>query len=235
MADLFLVRHGQASFLAEDYDQLSETGLKQAAALGKWLRGTGRAAGLVVRGRMRRHRETAETCLAAWQPADGEAVPMRIDAAFDEFDHMDVLCGRHPEFREEGRLARFLATQDDPRRTFQELFTQSVERWTAGRHDGDYRESWGAFQARCVAGLRRVMECTPPSGAAWVFTSGGPMAAACKHVLELSDAKAMELNALIPNTAVTTLRHGRGRVNLAGFNSVAHLDAAGDADLFTYR
>ncbi|HYH21891.1 MAG TPA: hypothetical protein VD995_25065 [Azospirillum sp.] len=103
------------------------------------------------------------------------------------------------------------------------------------RHDADYRENWSAFQARCVYGLKRVMERTPPSGSVWVFPSGGPIAAVCKHMLDLSDVKAMELNGLIPNTAVIRLPHGRGRVGLAGFNGVAHLDAVGDAELFTCR
>ncbi|MFP2905716.1 histidine phosphatase family protein [Pyxidicoccus sp. 3LFB2] len=38
MGVVYLVRHGQASFGAADYDQLSETGLAQARVLGETLR-----------------------------------------------------------------------------------------------------------------------------------------------------------------------------------------------------
>ena len=36
MGMLYLVRHGQASFGAADYDQLSELGARQCEALGRW-------------------------------------------------------------------------------------------------------------------------------------------------------------------------------------------------------
>ena len=36
MGQLYLVRHGQASFGADDYDQLSELGRRQAVQLGRY-------------------------------------------------------------------------------------------------------------------------------------------------------------------------------------------------------
>jgi broad specificity phosphatase PhoE len=41
MGTLYLVRHGQASFGADDYDQLSELGRRQSVRLGEYLRGKG--------------------------------------------------------------------------------------------------------------------------------------------------------------------------------------------------
>ena len=41
MGTLYLVRHGQASFGAEDYDQLSELGRRQSVRLGQYLRDKG--------------------------------------------------------------------------------------------------------------------------------------------------------------------------------------------------
>ena len=41
MGNLYLVRHGQASFGAEDYDNLSELGCKQAVRLGEYFRENG--------------------------------------------------------------------------------------------------------------------------------------------------------------------------------------------------
>jgi broad specificity phosphatase PhoE len=60
MGVVLLVRHGQASFGTDDYDVLSETGWEQARLLGAWLAGRGVTPDVVVRGGMRRHRETAE-------------------------------------------------------------------------------------------------------------------------------------------------------------------------------
>jgi broad specificity phosphatase PhoE len=43
MGTLYLVRHGQASFGADDYDQLSALGRRQSVRLGEYLRGKGHA------------------------------------------------------------------------------------------------------------------------------------------------------------------------------------------------
>jgi broad specificity phosphatase PhoE len=39
MGNLYLVRHGQASFGAADYDQLSELGQRQSVRLGEYFAG----------------------------------------------------------------------------------------------------------------------------------------------------------------------------------------------------
>ena len=65
MGVVLLVRHGQASFGAENYDALSPLGFEQSRMLGEALGARGIGADLIVHGTMRRHRETAETCAAA--------------------------------------------------------------------------------------------------------------------------------------------------------------------------
>ena len=54
-----LVRHGQASFGAEDYDVLSDLGREQARSLGEELRRRDLRDPLVVSGTLRRQRDTA--------------------------------------------------------------------------------------------------------------------------------------------------------------------------------
>jgi broad specificity phosphatase PhoE len=55
MGTLHLVRHGQASFGAADYDQLSELGTRQCVALGEWMARRGLRFEAVLRGSLRRH------------------------------------------------------------------------------------------------------------------------------------------------------------------------------------
>ena len=126
---IVLVRHGQASFGADDYDRLSTLGTEQARLLGQWWARLGAAPGTVLRGSLRRHRETATASLDALQ-GQGNAradvatpsTPQVIeDAGFDEFDHHEVLARHAPELAAPGALARHLAAQDDPRRAFQQI------------------------------------------------------------------------------------------------------------------
>ena len=69
MGQLVLVRHGQASFGADDYDVLSETGWEQSRVLGRWLREHGVRPDTVVSGAMRRQRETLAALLEGWSSA----------------------------------------------------------------------------------------------------------------------------------------------------------------------
>jgi len=225
MGTIHLVRHGQASFGSADYDRLSDLGLRQSALLGEWLARLGQPAERVVCGTLRRHRQTAEACLAAW----GAPPDMTENDGFNEFDHRDILTRARPDLAEDGALARLVAGPNG-RRAFQKVFAAAVERWMAGAHDDDYAEPWPAFRARCVAALDRLAAA---DGDVWIFTSGGPIAALVQHVLGLSDARMLELNWGIANAGVTRLVLGGRR--LGGFNCVAHLEAAGGGALITYR
>jgi broad specificity phosphatase PhoE len=232
LAEIRLIRHGQARLDQENYDQLSELGILQSEVLGRWLAATRRQPGRVVCGTLDRHRQTATACLAAWGQT---ASPPAQDARLNEFDHQEVLARCWPELTEPGTLKTVLATAENPRRKFRELFLASVERWISGRYDSDYTETWESFRFRCVAGLEAAVNGRKPSGDLSIFTSGGPIAAICQHILGLSDAKAIELNWSTLNTGLTIVANGRRGLRLASFNSVAHLDASGNADLITYR
>ncbi|MCW2791573.1 MAG: Phosphoglycerate mutase, partial [Nocardioides sp.] len=139
MGLVLLVRHGQASFGADDYDVLSETGWAQSRLLGAWLAERKVTPDLVIRGDMRRHRETAE----GLAQGAGWAAEVRVDAGWDEFDHLGVVA-THPDAPTD---------HDIDRRDFQRVFELATARWTAGEHDDQYPESFPAFVARVRAWL----------------------------------------------------------------------------------
>ena len=60
MKTLYLVRHGQASFGAADYDNLSELGHKQSVRLGEYFQQKGIQFDAVLCGTLRRHVQTWE-------------------------------------------------------------------------------------------------------------------------------------------------------------------------------
>ena len=93
MGLLLLVRHGQASFGADDYDVLSPTGWEQGRALGADLAARGIAPSALLRGDMRRHRETFEAMLQGAAGAPGwDADRVEVDPGWDEFDHRAVVA-----------------------------------------------------------------------------------------------------------------------------------------------
>src|ERR1700760_4925423 len=60
MAELYLVRHGQASFGSSDYDVLSEVGERQGVWLGEYFAQRDLKFDRVMTGGMRRHRQTLD-------------------------------------------------------------------------------------------------------------------------------------------------------------------------------
>ncbi len=220
MGQVLLVRHGQASWGADDYDVLSETGWEQSRLLGAALRGRGVEASLVVHGTMRRHRETAE--------ATGMADGASVDAGWDEFDHLGMLGAVPAPY--EGR--------EPTRAEFQAWFEKATNRWTGGEHDADYDEPFAAFGDRVTAALRRTAE-QAGGGTAVVFTSGGPMSWATATLLGADldrEGRALlwrRLNPVCVNSGVTRVVSGRRGLTLVSFNEHTHLDPT--PDLLTYR
>lgn len=230
MPVIHLIRHGQASFAAAEYDQLSALGQQQARLLGEGLLRRAVRADLVICGNMRRHRQTAEACLGAM----GAEAAWQTDIGWDEYDHNDVLAAYDPRFAVQASLAALMQTEADPRAAFQHHFSRAVARWVSGEHDADYRETWTVFRARVSAALERLAASLQRSQTALVFTSGGAISVVVAQLLELPDDAVLRLNWTIANASTSKLLVGRGRVLLSTLNEHAHLEGHG-ASQITYR
>jgi broad specificity phosphatase PhoE len=219
MGLVLLVRHGQASFGAADYDVLSETGREQSRVLGRALAAQGVTPAAVVHGAMRRQRDTAVALLegAGW------AVEPELDEGWNEFDHVAVVA----------RSAAETAASLD-RRGFQRLFEEATARWSGGEHDQDYDESWPTFQARVSDALARAFA---RDGLTVAVSSGGPIAAVCAALVDPAAAPEQlprlwnAFNTVTVNASVTRILEGSTGRRLLSFNEHAHLPR----DLITYR
>lgn len=234
MGQIFLVRHGQASFGKANYDQLSELGFEQARLLGQWYANTRQSFSKVINGGMLRHRQTADACM--------EVLPKKLlietewitDQDFAEFDHQEVLLRHCPEFADAVAFKALLASHVDPPRALEHVFRAAMQRWMGGWHDGDYAETWPDFRRRCVRALERL-DTESSQQATMVFTSGGVIAALMQHLLGLQDFQVMELNWTLANCAVTKLLHRPGQFTLSYLNNYAHLEWLGQPGAVTYR
>jgi broad specificity phosphatase PhoE len=230
MGVVYLVRHGQASFGAADYDQLSETGFEQARVLGEALRERLPPVDAVFTGTLARHRQTAQACLGAL----GLTHEPRQEPGFDEFNPDELIARHTPRFEDRAKLVEHLASQPDPRRAFQELFTAAVARWVTGRYDGEYSISWIAFQQRSLRAMDAVIQALGGAKTALVFTSGGPITAVCQDLLHLPDEHAFRLNWPLANCGVTKVVFSERSRFLSTFNDHGHFEGARRA-LLTYR
>jgi broad specificity phosphatase PhoE len=230
MSTVYLVRHGQASFGAADYDVLSERGHQQARVLGGAFARMQPRIEVVISGDMQRHRQTATACLDAM----GRAPDWRSDAGWNEFDHVRVITALRPDFADPERARAEMMAQPDPQRAFQAMFEQAVMRWVGGAHDADYGETWAGFRARCMQALEAVFDALPHGADALVFTSGGPIAAVAQDLLRIPDSDGFRLSWGLVNCGVTKLVRGRQGVSLSTLNGHAHFEGE-HAGLVTYR
>lgn len=220
---MLLVRHGQASFGAADYDVLSPIGWEQGRTLGRYLAARGVRPTSLVRGGLRRHRETLEAISegAGW---DDPAVE---DARWDEFDHLAIVAA-HPEFA---------ASEDLDRRGFQQVFEAATAAWIAGTLTG--HESFAAFGERARAALADAAASAGPGAEVVVVTSGGVIAAVAAALLETELPPGdpaigrlwNRLNTVCVNTGVSRVVVGRTGARLLTFNEHAHLEG----EHLTYR
>jgi broad specificity phosphatase PhoE len=229
MALILLVRHGQASFGAADYDELSDVGEHQARIVGERLASLPRV-DRVVHGAMRRQETTA--ALIA-EGLDGQ-VPVVCDHRWDEYDHEALLAGALPTKADQDAFAAEMAAADDPKRAFQARFEQATARWTCGDFDADYEEPFPAFLGRVHDGLEALAEGHDRDACSVVATSGGVIAAVCAGLLGLDGTAWANLNRVIVNTSVTKLVHGRSGLTLLSVNDHAHLEGE-HRRLLTYR
>ncbi|GAB2534365.1 histidine phosphatase family protein [Rhodanobacter koreensis] len=226
---LLLIRHGQASFGAEDYDRLSPLGEEQSQLLGSWLATCGSPPDLIAIGPRKRHRRTAELCLEA---AGIDLAPLTLDG-LDEVDHHELLARLRPDLNGPGALRAELKQAPDPHRAFQRLFADAVARWVDGAHDAEYQLTWPAFRSNVMGALQALTE--HPARTIWAFTSGGPIAVLANTLFDAPLAQTFKLSWPLVNTGLTRLRLGQRGATLITYNAWPHLERADDAALVTLR
>jgi broad specificity phosphatase PhoE len=210
---ILLVRHGQASWGAADYDELSALGHEQGRLLGRAFAVRGVTPTRVISGAMKRHRQTARAAVegAGW-PGEPE-----VDNGWNEFDHVQMLQVHGGPEGEEGQLTR---------QQFDAWFDAATERWTAGGHDDDYDEPFHVFRARVESALRRTSASSGSGDVALVLSSGGPISWVTASLLGGGVDMWMRLNPVMINTSVTKVVVGRTGTTLVSVNDHSHLEPA---------
>ena len=236
MSMIYMIRHGQASFGKEDYDQLSPLGKRQARVLAQHFLDTGFHPHAVYSGTMARQTGTAEEVLSAYRVAGRDVPWLETLGGFNEYDTTAIVTALFPDMIKgdpslNDDLARMYVSKD----SFKRVFEGAMLRWVTGAFDGPEFESWEALKERVTASLRLIMKRHGKGKTLAVFTSGGAIAASLAHVLGIRGEVAMVLNWQLLNTSITRFMYNEERITLAGFNGIAHLELAGDPTLITYR
>lgn len=222
MGTAYLVRHGQASFGADNYDKLSELGHRQALRLGEYFRQKGLKFDVVLVGTLTRHLETLAGIAEGMQWAP-EAISW---PGLNEYDSHAVISSVHPQ-----PLPR-AETPEMVKHHFR-ILRQGLSAWMAGSTQPDGMPSYVDFKSGVVGALD-LLRLEHHGKNALVVSSGGPISTAVGQVLGMQPDATIELNLRIRNTSVTELAFTPKRHMLLTYNTLPHLDDAEHAPWVTY-
>jgi len=221
MAILYLVRHGQASFGADNYDVLSELGRRQAQRLGQYLRERGVEFEASITGTLQRQQQThTGICEGLGQPMQPLTLP-----ALNEYDSHALIEAIHPQA---------LPRPDTPElyRQHFRFLRQALRAWIAGQVEPRGMPSFKQWSEGIKAALDHVRE--RHRGHVLLVSSGGPIATAVGQVIEAAPASWIELNLRIRNASITQFEFNPKRHSLLTYNTLPHLDGPDYADWVTY-
>jgi broad specificity phosphatase PhoE len=212
MGTLYLVRHGQASFGADDYDQLSARGREQAVRLGTYWRERGLRFDAVLSGTLRRHAQTFEGIAEGLQAAPE---PLCLPG-LNEYDSHALIHAIHPTP---------LPRPDTPElyRQHFRLLCDALAQWMAGTISPAGMPSWVEFSGGVRDALEHVRQRHAGQNVLLV-SSGGPISTAVGLVLSTPPEATLALNMRIRNSAVTEFSISPKRLMLQTFNALPHLD-----------
>ncbi|MFS1437047.1 histidine phosphatase family protein [Shewanella sp. 10N.286.48.A6] len=242
MSKIFLIRHGQASFHADDYDQLSDLGIEQAKLVGRYLANKTITPDLVITGSMLRHQQTAQHSLDTFGLADDALISLtEQDVGWNEYDHQNILGVYHPEFTSPSKMRAFLAQEPDPLAAFQQHFFGAMQQWiqasaTAKHNDsGPYTESWAEFQQRVIGVFERLTS-EHHGKTILVYSSGGPISVIASLLLGLPLTQFVDINWSLVNGGVTkVVARGQDKQwSLSSLNEHDIFEQQGDKRIITY-
>lgn len=213
MAVISLLRHGQASFGADNYDQLSPTGHQQALWLGEHLKKLNQNIDRIVMGTMVRHRETTEGVLQGL----GSTLALESHTGLNEYDFQGLLNPYRAQFPE-----HWLAT-GHPRRDYYHNMKQALQCWMNGIVDNDGQDTWPSFCERVLKGFEFVHNSDAKR--TLVVSSGGAIAVILAEVLRLDHPRTCDITLQIKNSSLSTLLYNRKTFALDNFNDISHLMA----------
>jgi broad specificity phosphatase PhoE len=221
MGQLFLVRHGQASLGAADYDQLSALGQQQSQRLGEHWHAQGITFDAVITGAMNRHAQT----LAGIQQGMETQHKAQVWSGLNEYDAEAVIRALQPR-----ELVK--PTTAEGYKQYFRLLRDGLTQWMAGVVSPQGMPSYAEFVLGVTAALDHIRQ--QHEGNVLLVSSGGPIATAVAQVLRTSPETSIELNMRMRNSAVTEFSFNPKRHSLVSFNSLPHFETPNHEDWITF-
>jgi broad specificity phosphatase PhoE len=235
MAELYLIRHAQASFGTADYDRLSPLGCRQAKALAEYFRDYAIHFDAVYSGELERQRKTANIVLGL-QP---DNVHHEIDPRLNEIEIDKVFEHLVPQLVEtSSNLENFVKEGEHSSKDYQKALEIVFKHWVTSDKDYPNLQSWAEYSGNVHRALAEIVANEGSGKNVGVFTSGGTIATVVAHVLGVTGERVYKFYEPLFNCSVTRILYSGNKMSLSSFNDhlfIQSLASKSGKALLTYR
>ena len=230
MSKIYFFRHAQASFGADNYDQLSPRGEQQSIELGNYLVAKKHQFDRVYVGPLQRQQDTYDIVKRIYKKNDLLIPEPIVEKGLLEHEGHYAMARLLPTLIETVPFVKELVDQGiaNPARKKANgllVFQYFLDEWAEGNMDVDGILPWKLFRDEVKKGLNSILNNTGSGETIAAFTSGGTIASITAEALKITDEKrVVALNFSHRNTAFTSFFYSKGQFNLLGFNEIPHLE-----------
>lgn len=225
MSQITIVRHGQASFGADDYDQLSALGKKQALALGDYFVKQKRTFDSIYLGDLKRHKQTLDQIQKAFQLKDIVLPQATVLPGLNEHHGPRIVRKHFEKLKKEdspmGEWARAFEPQKGASPKYFRYYNKITSAWSKGEIQDEEIESWSDFRLSVESALSRIRSENKGSKNILVVSSGGPLSVFVGTSFVAKNEDIMSMAQLVYNCAYAQLLYSGERINLQSFNRLA--------------
>lgn len=229
MSKLYFFRHAQASYLSNNYDQLSPKGEQQSEELGKYLVGKNMTFDRIFVGPLARQKHTFEIVKDLFLKA-GKQLPEAVvlDGLKEHSGPEAVRFGVQKLMESDPDVQKWVTDMQSDSKLMKRnnllIFQRFMNDWATGRIKVPEVESWAEFRTQTRRGLTTILEKTGKGETIGVFTSGGTISSITAEALNLTDEEQVAaMNFSVRNTSFSSFLYSKNNFNLLSFNELPHL------------
>ena len=228
MSKIYFFRHAQASYLADNYDKLSEKGELQSAELGKYLVEKKLQFDKIFVGPLERQKHTFEIVSDIFtQKNISFPAPVSVQQ-LKEHSGTEAVKLAYPQLMRNEQVQKWQqeieANPKLMKRNTLLIFQYFMDEWAAGNIEIEGIESWHEFRLTVKKGLNTILQNTGKGETIGVFTSGGTIASITAEALNIADeTRVSAMNFSIRNTSFSSFLFSKNNFNLLSFNELPHL------------
>ncbi len=225
MAEIYLVRHGQASFGSANYDQLSPLGEQQSVWLGEYFAQRELRFDAIVTGTQQRH---AQTAAGIWRgmALDQHSPSIEAYPGLNEYDFASL-------YKALGEDTQPIPSEPTAqRRYYYRRLKIALQRWSENNLPGPLPETWVEFQQRVRVVLKTVQQ--RKAERILMVSSGGPTGLITQQALDAPNHAAIEMSLQIRNTGLCQFYVNDHALRIMSFNTIPHLDQRDRLNAITF-